>query len=97
MTETLKWVTPLPGLVQNQSGGQSVALGSVLGGHSVALGSLLGGHSVALGSVLGGLLSSDLGARPGDHSPLINNSKSRLAEEFEVMVNGRCPRTAVHS
>ena len=75
MTETLKWVTPLPGLVQNQSGGQSVALGSVLGG----------------------LLSSDLGARPGDHSPLINNSKSRLAEEFEVMVNGRCPRTAVHS
>ena len=75
MTETLKWVTPLPGLVQNQSGGQSVALGSVLGG----------------------LLSSDLGARPGDHSPLINNSKSRLAEEFEVMVNGRCPRTAVNS
>ena len=40
MTETLKWVTPLPGLLKNQFGGHSVALGSLLGGHSVALGTV---------------------------------------------------------
>ena len=71
MTETLKWVTPLPGLLKNQFGGHSVALGSVLGGHSVALGSLLGGHSVALGSLLGGH-SVALGTVPFSSTPVIS-------------------------